>query len=258
MHRLLALLTGLAIAALPAPGALRADAHDTDSLYAVVHCMQAKAPTYVALERDIWLPMHAERVERGLLNSWSLYATEYGDRSDCSHYTVETYRGREQLNAAKQFDEIFAAVHRRKDFEASMAATWGARRHVSSWLWRLVDSTGIAPHRYAIVNLMRADDPVAYERMESRVFKAGHEVLLEGGHRAGWSIYALVSPGGTDIPYNYSTVDFVDHLNPVPMAEAMMAAHPDRDIEAMHDLLELREQVRSETWTLLVTTNDSR
>ena len=125
MHKTLAKLVGLSIAMAFAPSTLRADSHDPEPLYAVVHCMQAQAPNYVALERDLWLPMHAERVRRGQLNSWSLYATEYGDRSRCSHYTVETYLGDKQLNASRDFDDVFAAVHRRKSFEDSMVATDG-------------------------------------------------------------------------------------------------------------------------------------
>jgi hypothetical protein len=67
-------------------------------------------------------------------------------------------------------------------------------------------------------------------------------------------MYSLLSPLGTSVPYNYSTVDLVDNLDPVPMAEAMMAANPGRDLDAMQALLELREQVSSETWALVVAT----
>jgi hypothetical protein len=90
--------------------------------------------------------------------------------------------------------------------------------------------------------------------METRVFKPAHQALVDGGFRFGWAMYALVSPIGTSIPYNYSTVDFVDHLSPVPMADAMMAANPDRDLEALKELLALREQVSSETWALVKST----
>ena len=101
---------------------------------------------------------------------------------------------------------------------------------------------------------MSAPDPDAYERMETRVFKPGHQQLVDGGHRSGWAMYRLVSPVGASIPYNYSTVDFSNQLSAVPMAEAMLAAHPDRDLDAIEALLQLREQVRSETWVRIATT----
>ena len=69
-------------------------------------------------------------------------------------------------------------------------------------------------------------------------------------------MYRLVSPVGTSIPYDYSTVDFSNQLSPVPMAEAMLRAHPDRDLEAIQALLELREQVVAETWVLIATTQN--
>jgi hypothetical protein len=135
-----------------------------------------------------------------------------------------------------------------------MRQTMAAREQVATELWMLVDRTELHAHRYAVVNRMFAADPVAYESMESTVFKAGHEALMADGYRAGWAVYALMSPIGSAIPYNYSTVDFVNDLSPVPMAEAMLAANPDRDLDAMYELLELREQVLSETWVLVTRT----
>ena len=67
-------------------------------------------------------------------------------------------------------------------------------------------------------------------------------------------MYELVAPLGTSIPYNFSTVDFSNSLSPVPMAEAMMVANPDRDIEEMHELLQLRKQVSTQTLQVLVAT----
>ncbi len=46
-------------------------------------------------------------------------------------------------------------------------------------------------------------------------------------------------------------------LNPVPMAEAMMSANPNRDLDAMQELLNLREQVSSQTWRLVAITQPS-
>lgn len=223
-------------------------------LYVSVDCMKSTSPEYTSVEIDIWKSMHQELVSQGKRNSWALYSVLYGDRSKCDHYTVTTYLGGDQLNSEPAIDEVFKAVHPGKDFAAAMARTWESRHHVATELWMAVDGTQIREHRYAVVNRMFAADPDAYERMESRVFKAGHQQLLDAGHRSGWAMYTLVSPIGSAIPYNYSTVDFSNHLNPVPMAEAMLAAHPDRDLDALQELLELRDHVSSETWMLVAAT----
>ena len=231
------------------------EANKEEPLYVSLECMKSSAASYAQLETEIWLPMHQALVDQGKRNSWALYWVRFGDRSQCDYYTVTTYSGQAQLDSDPDYGALFAAVHPDKDVTTSMARTWRSREHVYSELWLRVDSTDIEPHRYAIVNLMRAEDPDAYERMESMVFKAAHQSLVDDGHRAGWAVYELVSPTGSELPYNYSTVDLVNNLAPAPMADAMIDANPDRDLEEMHNLLELREHVRSETWALVSATN---
>lgn len=248
------LLAAITLMVLTISGATYAEDEQQPALYIAVDCMKALATDYTSLETEIWQPMHQELVNQGKQNSWALYWVRYGDRSKCDYYTVTSYRGEQQLNRELSFAEAFAVVHPRGDFAAAMARTLAARTQVASELWVTVDATEIRPHRFAVVNRMLAKDPDAYERMETRVFKAGHQALLDSGYRAGWAMYALVTPIGTSIPYNYSTVDFSNRLDPVPMADAMLTANEDRDLDEMQALLKLRENFSSETWQLVAAT----
>jgi hypothetical protein len=223
--------------------------------YVTVDCMKSTSPGYASLELETWKPVHQHLVEEGKRNSWALYEVVFGDRSRCDYYTVTSFSGEQQLNAFADYEAAFAAVHANADVSELMARTLAARERVSTELWVLLDRTEMQPHRFAVVNKMFTNDPVAYERMESEVFKAGHQVLIDRGERSGWAAYALVSPIGSAIPYNYGTVDLVNDLGPVPMAEAMLAGNPDRDLDAMHDLLALRDHVLSETWALVGATD---
>ena len=246
-----------ALIVLAISGEIFAQDEERPALYVAVDCMKSTAADYADVETGIWQPIHQELVNQGKINSWSLYWVMYGDRSKCDYFTVTTYLGQQQLNAGPSFEEAFQAVHPDSGFAEAMARTLASRQQVATELWVVVDSTEIKEHRFAVVNLMKASDPDVYERMESRIFKPAHEALLGSGYRSGWAMYSLVSPIGTSIPYDYRTVDFSNLLSPVPMAEAMLAANPNRDIEAMHDLLQLRDQVRSQTWALVATTHDS-
>lgn len=250
-------ITGLIAAALACAliaCSAEATAQDSAELYVAVECMDATNPDYVSVETDLWLPVHQALVDAGKRNSWALYEVTFGDRTKCDYYTVTTYLGEEQLNADPDFASVFAEVHSRSQNREAMARTEASRVRVSTELWRVIDSTEIGAHRYAAINRMHADDPLTYEQMESRVFKAAHQVLIDEGHREGWAVYGLVSPLGNAIPWNYATVDLMNEIGPVPMAEAMMTANPDRDLEEMYELLELREQVYSEIWMRVATT----
>lgn len=250
-NTLLAVITFMVLAM---SGTSAAEDNQQTALHIAVDCMKSTAADYVSVETDTWLPMHQQLVNQGKQDSWALYWVQYGDRSKCDYYTVTGYRGEQQLNGEPAFAEAFAAAHPGEDFAAAMARTQAARAHVATELWVLIDKTVIKPHRFAAVNRMFASDPDAYEHMESRVFKPGHQALLDGGYRSGWAVYALVTPLGTSIPYNYSTVDFSNRLDPVPMADAMLQVHHDRDLDEMHKLLQLREQFSSETWRLVAAT----
>lgn len=231
-----------------------AAAQEQPAQYVSVDCMKSTSPDYVEIETELWQPMHQRRVNQGKINSWALYRVLYGDRATCDYYTVTVFAGAAQLNADPAYEEVFAAVYPDRSLSQSMANTWEAREHIATHLWMTVDHIAPTNHRYAVVNKMYARDPDLYERMELRVFKPGHQALIDGGHRSGWGMYELVAPLGSSIPYNYQTVDLMNDLNPVPMAEALMTAHPDRDLDALEDLLQLRDQVSSETWVLLAAT----
>ena len=150
--------------------------------------------------------------------------------SDCNHDTIRLGAGAPQVAA-----ELAGMVR--------------------SELWVLQDGVTPLEHQYAVVNYMYTDDPWTYLEMERTMYKPVHQALTDAGHRAGWGVYQLFHPSGTSIPYNYGTVDFVNELGPVPMAEAMMRANPDRDLDAMVELLELRTHVLSETWELVTATS---
>ena len=227
------------IIVLAMPGISLVQAEGEQQQYVAVDCLKTTSPNHASLQSDDWLASQQRLVDQGRQNSWALYSVLYGDRSRCDFYAVTSYVGDEQLNNNQSEEDAFPSMQR-----------------VATELWVVVDLTAIEKHRYAVVNLMNAPDPDAYQRMESRVFKPGHQALLDSGHRAGWAMYELVSPVGSSIPYNFSTVDFSNFLSPVPMANAMMAANPDRDLEEMHNLLELREQVSSQTLLLIAITEN--
>jgi hypothetical protein len=240
----------LALIGLGASGV--AQAQDAPTVYAQVHCMQSTSADYEAVETEIWQPMHQAVVDRGMKLGWAFYGVSYGDASECDYYTVNQYAGEEQLNADVDYEAIFAEVHPDKSWDDAWRQTYDTRRIVRSELWTMVDGVQGPDAPMIAVNLMWADDGDAYEAMESEVWKPVHQVLTDDGDRAGWAFWSLMSPGGTEVPYNYATVDALNHIGLAPIADAFAVAHPDVDSEAvMAESETVRSLVRSEIWTLL-------
>ncbi len=244
-----------ALLALAVPQASVAQAGEQATMYAVVTCMKATSPDYADVETEIWQPMHQELVNQGKKSAWTLYWVLYGDRSECDYYTVNNHLGEAQLNDDTPISEVFAAVHPGKSWEEAWARTAASRVMVRTELWAYVDGLAPQPADYITVNLMYAENGADYVAMESEVAKPVNQALVDGGHRASWSVWQLMAPGGTSIPYNYATVDAFNTLGPVPWTQTLQAVHPDRELDAISQAIdESREMVRGDTWVVLART----
>ena len=238
------------LSTLALPGMSAAEEAQPEPLFVVSHCMKSASPTYVDdVEMDLWLPMQQNMVDQGKKVGWSLYRVMYGDRSKCDYFVVETYLGEEQFNAAPDLEEVFDEVHPRQNFDKAMAKTDVSREMVETHLYVTVDGVDIQPFTYATVNWMQAADPEKYVAMEKDVWKPVHQALTDAGHRAGWGLYWRISPGGSSVGYNYTTVDFFNKFAQIPMEETFKSVHPDMDLEKAGELaLATRDNVYSQTW----------
>lgn len=250
-------ITGLALllaaTAVPSLGAAQEEAEET--AYVQVECMKSTSPDYVAVETEVWQPIHQQAVKQGKLAGWAFYGVLHGDLSECDYYAVTTFRGLEQLNAARPFGDYFAIAHPGKSWEDAMKRTAASRAHVRTHLWILLEAVPPADHRFVSVNQMYAEDGADYLEYEREIWKPIHQAMVDDGHSAGWAIYGLDSPHGGSIPFNYVTIDFLKQLGPRPVAETLKSVHPEMEVAAVYqDSRDVRDHLLSETWVLLAST----
>ena len=251
----LAITLMVMLAAVAIPSVSAAQEEPEGPLYVLLDCMKSTSADYVAVETEIWQPIHQEAVKQGKMVGWALYSVLYGDRSDCDYYTTNSYRGVEQLNAVGEYGDYFASAHPGKSWDEAMARTLASRAHVRSELWVWIDGVPPTEHRYLAVNQMHAEDGPAYVAFERETWKPIHKALVDGGHSTGWGLYQLVSPHGASIPYNFGTVDFLKQLGPLPIEETMSSVHPEREAAAIfQEGLDHRDHVLGETWMLVAST----
>lgn len=237
-----------------------AGAQDEDQLTLFVQsdCMKSTSADYQEIETEIWQPMHQELVNQGKKTSWALYWVLYGDRSDCDYITVNVYRGQQQLNDNTSFADLFAAVHPGQDWDEAVSKTFSSREMVGTELWTLVDGVPPKDYQYIQVNQMNAEDGSDFIRNEVETWKPVHQALVDNGHTAGWGLYALQYPFGTSMEYNYGTVDFLNHLGPVPIAATMREVHPDREFAAItQETEDARDFVYGQVWVLMAGTQQA-
>jgi hypothetical protein len=222
---------------------------------------------YVAVEQEIWKPIHQERMRRGLLTNWSLYDVSYTTPdAPYSYVTLNVFDDFEKLQAEIS-DDVVAAAHPDGDVDAMMERTMASRDIVHAEVWQLVGTatstteTG-PPGRYLVVNFMDAPAGAGEEYLaaESEIWKPIHQNRIDAGRMSGWAIYSLILPRGEAMHYNFGTVDFFNDPNDVVGTvddATIRASHPDASEAEIEDMmnrtLEARSIYKSDLWTLIDT-----
>ncbi|NNE34858.1 MAG: hypothetical protein HKN13_06460, partial [Rhodothermales bacterium] len=186
------------------------DGEDSPVVFLEVSCMKSLNDDYRDVETEIWQPMHQAMVDAGQKMGWAFYWVMYGDRSMCDHYTVNLYRGADQLDANVNYRDVFESVHPDKNVDEAMARTSASREMVRSELWRMVDGKLPTDFTYAHVARLNVTDGREYTKMENEIFTPLRNARVDEGLHQGWARYRLVSPTGDAVPYNTGSVIFTN------------------------------------------------
>jgi hypothetical protein len=260
----LAFLTLLLLYASPS-GAQQAT-QSARPVYVVLDYMKVapgKEDEYLRLEREIWKPVHQERIRNKRMVAWELYAVPYTAETQRQYefVTVNVYDSFAAIGGDSTFEQLFRRVHAGKDAARLLAQTVEARQVARSEVWRQLDQTAprnaaSAPQsRYLLVDFMRSKPGVDYVAVERDLWKPVHQDRVRSRALNQWSLYELVVPGGTSYPYDYAAVNAVGSLS------ALEAPYPEELFRRVHPRTPLtqianrtgasRDLVRRELWVLV-------
>ena len=127
------------------PTALTQSASRTE--YVLVNYMKvdpAKEGAYVQMEREVWKPIHQQRVKDGKLQSWLLYAVRFpgGDNREYGYLTVETYKSVQDVDGGyDDLASVIKKVHPNKAADQILSQANTSRSLVRSEVLKLVDRT---------------------------------------------------------------------------------------------------------------------
>jgi hypothetical protein len=120
-----------------------ADASAPPSKYIIVDFMQSKPGVdYVAVERELWKPVHQDRVKSGALMSWALYELVLpgGTSYPYDYATVNSMNSFADLNVMYP-DDLFKRVLPNISIPDLAKRTGDSRDLARHELWVLVDAT---------------------------------------------------------------------------------------------------------------------
>ena len=110
--------------------AITVDAQENSNLMAEIGYMKVESGNggdYEKMEREVWKPIHEERIKKGLLDGWILYKVWYTGTDDSYNYvTINLYRN--PMTMEEPYKGInFKEIHPDKDISKMMAKTMKLR-----------------------------------------------------------------------------------------------------------------------------------
>jgi hypothetical protein len=233
--------------------------------YAVFEFMKmepGKATDYRKMEREIWMPIHRERIRMGLIKSWSLWGMRFPGGTAREYDTIAITTFDKFADVENSYPpEVFKKAHPKMTDEERGARTSATRSMVRTELATLLDITrptsSTEPPRYAFIGYMKPEYGKVrqYVELERRFWKPIHQERISRGMLRSWALYGVRFPGGTDRQYTHFTVQLLDRFQDLETQypEGIWEkVHPDTkqdDIDARTNAA--RKMVRTDLLTLL-------
>jgi hypothetical protein len=226
------------------------------NLIAVVDYMKVN-PDYEGNYQDVekeWKKIHEARQTEGVLYSWALYRVLFtGTESPYDYVTVNLYTDMGKLENPIPQEVLQKAYPDYDDnkWEVFMKKTNDSRMLLKSEVFfrRLMADTS-NQGKYIIVNRMNVNvEGYEYIQMENEIYKPLHNMAVEMGLRAGWSVWNKWPGDYTD--FNFVTVDSYKSLSQMVSNNQPLfkSVHPDKDpMEVQKETSRIRDWVSAEIW----------
>jgi hypothetical protein len=219
---------------------------------------------FIKLEREIWEPVHTERLRRGLISYRGLYHVIVGEPDAPYDYVVATFFNDFGKIDEYRLDEIISDVYPSDDPDGIVRHSESARDVVRTEIWQvegmvLSEGETMPGGKYMTVNFFDARGGSGeHAELEFEFWGPIHELRIERKILNSWAMYTLLFPEGDVRNYTYSTMDYYDLLGDVRQSAGMelaRSAHPDLNDEQLSDHFsrtgEARSLYKTELWKLI-------
>ena len=191
---------------------------DQQAMYFQLAYMKVKPgkyADYMKIEKEIWKPIHQERIKKGQSTGWFMYEVLYPSGTE-AEYDFVIINAVNSWNGIEHMYDGYMEMAKKiltKDQLSFMEKTNETRDMVKVELWAfndgIFDTQDIAP-KYLVTNFMKIRDGnwQEYMDLEINLAKPVHQEDINTGGRAGWAVYGLVLPYSDNRLYDAAAVDF--------------------------------------------------
>lgn len=210
--------------------------------------VEGKYPEYQKLEQ-IWKTLHQERVQKGQIESWSLYFVALPPYSTSREYdavTVTVFGPFAKMESP--FDETQIA---KMD---SFPKAEDSRKLVRSEVWGVYRTAGpgLFASKFATVLFHKARPGQLgdYLRAQTEHYLPINQDLIKSGVRKAWHSLGVAYPSGVRVEYDWVTMDGFDRFD-APVGNTAAGIDAERLRAAGSAVSAHRDTVKNEYWELV-------
>jgi hypothetical protein len=216
---------------------------------------------YLRTEQELWKPMHTERIKRGIIVGWYLYAVQFaGTGNEYNYVVINVYDDASHLENPWNAD-IPNKIHPKLSIDKILERTQAVRETVKSELhYSIATAPAIPldkPAPYMQVNYMQVAPQMQseYEQIESEIWLPIHNQSIESGRTNGWGLWKRLFPRGTGEDYQYMTLNTFSDFSTIlglDFSVSFNEIHPGKNYElVLEKAQETRTIKRTELWDLI-------
>jgi hypothetical protein len=214
--------------------------------------------TYLKLMKEQVKPALQQAQQSGALGGWVLYEVGFGGTESAYNFvSVLIYDTWAKTENLPNLEELMKKANPNLDAAATAAQLGSIRKIVKQEFYHREDMVAgpanVIP-KYILINYMKPKPGMttAYIKDEKEAWKPVHQEFAKSGQTAGWSLWSLIMPSGSQQPFDYVTVDdFEDYakINAVKYQETIKKVYPTKTPEAFFEQsAKTHDRVRAELW----------
>lgn len=239
---------------------------DDDALYVQIDYMKPyenKMADYVWMERNIYKPIHQQRINSGEIVAWQLYEVQYpsGSGTEYNYVTVTIFANFSSMDeGVVEYETLVAQAHPDKTLEEVDRYATDTRTLVRSEVFKSVDmlpNIAAAVPGSVLVDYMKVP-PMhqdQYIRMEMEIWKPLHKERMVNGNILSWTLYEVLFPGGLNHPYSHATITGFENWSKIKDSwpdDVWTKVHPNASQDELENRAhETRDLVSSQIWKLI-------
>lgn len=226
---------------------------------------QARSSDFISQAENNLQAVYQKLIAGDKIKEWKLYKVNYpgGDKSDYNFVSIATADDMHSFedNFSTAFPVYFMPSTNSGTQE--MASNLASLTHLhASEVWKVrsliaLEHEESEPSRFMVMDYMNVTQGkgLEYLMLEDEVAMPLHQERMNRETMAGWEVYSLITPGGTEYGYNYATGNYFDHIADVEFGfteELIKQTMPGTDVaELLQTIYDTRDLVKSELWELV-------